>query len=112
MRWFLVYVAVCLVLALWIVDQKAYAHKAQSGWEYPKHCCDENDCSEVIGEPKYTPDGMYVILTNKFGTARCPISQIKPSQDEKWHACIVRNFEEEYSGGGNWCVCSFAPPLY
>jgi len=112
MRWFLAYVFVCLLVALWIVDQKAYAHKAPSGWEYPKHCCNEQDCGQVTAPPKYSPDGLYVILTNKFGTARCPIAMIKPSKDEFWHACIVRNFEQEESGGGNWCVCSFAPALF
>lgn len=103
MRWFLAYVLVCLLAAIWIVDQRAYAHE----W-YESECCSKDDCSPLTRPIEWLNGGRAAKVTTKFGTAICDAARIRPSKDHQYHACILDTPDEE----GQYCQCLYVPPLY
>jgi len=97
----------CLILSMILV---AYAHDAPSGWQYPLECCSNMDCGEVISTSRTEPkDGSLpemIVTINRGGTmVSAPVphnfQKVKPSPDNKLHACI---------GFNGQLICLFLPP--
>jgi hypothetical protein len=53
---------------------------------YPIECCHNQDCAPIVKEDNHT-------VTTSHGTVTVPpgFKPIRPSQDEKSHACIINN---------------------
>lgn len=71
---------IVITIALVALGNYAKAHD----W-YSPYCCSGKDCAPA--KVHINRDGT-ITARNKFGIARFNQSQIKPSQDGQFHACI------------------------
>lgn len=114
MRWFLAYVLVCLLAAIWVVDQKAYAHE----W-YDRDCCDDKDCTPVK-KMEFRDNGDTILYTDMFApitirqtwwaqaaksTNRRPL---RPSMDSGWHVCAIQ-FRDSDEKPIHFVRCLYTP---
>lgn len=97
-----------LTLALCLLASPALAHKAPSGWEYDKECCDGRDCApRPVGFIQVVPGGFLVVPTGKFYPVGDP--KIRVSGDAEFHWCgYLPN--SRYPGDPGIDYCLYVPP--
>lgn len=75
-----------LTIVAALIAAEAQAHKAPSGWEYPKNCCNDGDCKPVpCDELVEMPSGS--IIWKKEGWT-FQKGRVFASGDDECHVCI------------------------
>lgn len=103
------FVLVAAASAFWA--SAASAHEAASGWKYDNYCCGGNDCQPIpIDDVKITPEGYEVsipqgghITAKRDHKKLFRYGEVRESQDDKFHACILPNSQE--------FRCLYVPPF-
>lgn len=91
-----------LIAGIWEV-QKAWAHEAPAGWQYPYACCSGIDCRPVSKKAISERPSGFVI--NSTGEVIAPNdTRLRESPDGEYHWCTVAG--EDHSR----TICLFVPP--
>jgi hypothetical protein len=115
---FILYFAVVFFSILLANSIKVKSHEAPpteetpQGWQYPIECCHDRDCAPVISSTFVAEknDLPSLVITTKHGTVKVPKDfSIRPSGDNKMHACI-RTFGDDNQSKILMLVCLFMPP--
>lgn len=98
MWWFVLLVALAMNL---IINARARAHQAPSGWEYPKECCDGMDCAPVPFrvQPTFRDGGVefrlkpgdHPMITTQEHVIFWKTEALLRSPDDEWHICLREN---------------------
>jgi hypothetical protein len=92
--------AACAVVTAATVS---YAHKAPTGWTYPKACCSNQDCRQVSHDAvTERPEGYVIGETGEI--LPYSDSRLKDSPDGEFHWCAVGDADFA------WTICLFVPP--
>ena len=99
-----------LAIAPWVVagalltaTTLSHAHKAPTGWTYPKACCSNQDCREVSHEAiTERPEGYVIGETGEV--VPYADSRLKDSPDGEFHWCSVAGADFSRT------ICLFVPP--
>ena len=65
---------------------------------YDPQCCSGMDCEPLATAPSISSNGESYVMPNG---ALFPMSEVRPSQDSKWHWCHI---EDKYGGKAVYCV--------
>jgi len=82
----------------------ATAHPAPSGWNYPVHCCRNQDCAQISEDDVMALQGGWGV---KATGEVIPYDTAQPSPDGSYHRCSPR-FADTHEADRT--ICLFVPP--
>jgi hypothetical protein len=82
----------------------ATAHPAPSGWNYPPHCCHNQDCVQISDDAVMATQGGWGV---KATGEVIPYDAVQPSPDGSFHRCSPR-FADTHEIDRT--ICLFVPP--
>lgn len=93
-----------IIILLWFLVDKLWAHEAPSGWKYPLVCCSNQDCRQISDiNIKETHSGY--VLTTTGEVVPYLDRRIKHSPDDMYHVCQQHGDFDE-----GRILCLFVPP--
>lgn len=93
-----------IIILLWFVVDRVWAHEAPTGWKYPLVCCSNQDCKQISDKYiKELPTGYELTITGEV--VGFTDRRVKHSPDGFFHICQQSG---DFDKGRILCI--FVPP--